>query len=316
MEVKKIGKSYGDKVLIDNFSYTFKKGDKIGVIGKNGAGKTTLLKLLLGLQQPDKGDIVKGETTVIGYYSQENDRLDESKRLIEVVKEIAEFVEMANGQKISASQFLNLFMFPPAVQYTPVSKLSGGERKRLQLLKILIRNPNFLILDEPTNDLDISTLNILEDFLSEFPGTLIIVSHDRYFMDRLVDHLFVFEGEGQITDFPGNYTQWREEVKSQKTEERIEKKQVAASKPETKSLASNDISATQKRKMTFKEKTEYEQLEKEIEKMEKEKQELIELLNSGSLHHEKLTEHAKRIELLTNEIDEKSLRWLELSELA
>jgi ABC transport system ATP-binding/permease protein len=225
MEVKNLCKSFSGLTLIDKFSYVFKKGDKIGIVGKNGAGKSTFLNLLTGALSPDAGTVDPGLTTVFGFYKQEDDSIDESLRVIEVVKEIAEYVELADGQKISASQFLKMFMFPPEVQYTHVGKLSGGEKKRLSLLKVLIKNPNFLILDEPTNDLDIGTLDVLEDFLYQFGGTLIIVSHDRYFMDRLVDHLFVFEGKGIISDFPGNYTEYRERA----IEEEEEKKRNSTS---------------------------------------------------------------------------------------
>nr|HAD51822.1 ABC transporter [Algoriphagus sp.] len=221
LEIEKISKSYGEKKLIEDFSYIFKKKDRIGIVGPNGAGKTTFLKLITGLIEPDQGKITAGQTTLFGYYRQEEDRFDEEKRLIDVVKEVAEVVTLNKGQTITVSQFLTQFGFPPKQQFTPIGKMSGGERRRLQLLLVLIKNPNFLILDEPTNDLDLMTLNILEEFLDTFPGCLIIVSHDRYFMDRLVEHLFVFEGEGVIRDFPGNYTDFREWEKEESTKSQV-----------------------------------------------------------------------------------------------
>ncbi|MFN0048256.1 MAG: ABC-F family ATP-binding cassette domain-containing protein [Cytophagales bacterium] len=321
MELKKISKGYGDLDLINDFTYIFKKGDKIGIIGKNGTGKSTFLNILTGNIQVDKGDRDCGDTTVFGYYKQEDATLPNDKRIIEVVKDIAEYVELANGQKISATQFLAMFMFPPEHQYTFVSKLSGGEKKRLQLLLVLIKNPNFLILDEPTNDLDIGTLNVLEDFLLEFGGTLVIVSHDRYFMDRLVDHLFIFEGDGLIKDFPGNYTDFREAkadtslwmAENERISNEEEKQTVNLNKGGSNQTTSNATAG--KRKLSFKEKTEYETLEKEIATMEAEKALLTEEMNAGNLDHKKLSEHAQKIQKLTDLVDEKSIRWLELSEL-
>lgn len=309
-EIKKLYKSYPDLKLIENFSYVFKKGDKIGIIGKNGTGKSTFLNLLTGAAKPEKGEIDIGETTAFGYYKQEDGFLDVEKRLIEVVKEIAEFIELANGQKISASNFLTMFMFPPADQYKFISKLSGGERKRLQLLKVLIKNPNFLILDEPTNDLDIGTLNVLEEFLENFGGTLVIVSHDRYFMDRLVNHLFVFEGEGNVRDFSGNYTEYRVTLENEKV---AATKALEPAKNDPK-IVEQKPSATAK-KMSFKEKSEYENLEKEIASLEDKKTELTIKLNAGTENHEELTKLASEIEKLESKIDEKSVRWLELGEM-
>lgn len=312
--LKNIAKKYGELSLINNFSYTFNKGEKIGIIGKNGTGKTTFINILTGLIKPDKGDWDLGDTTQFGYFKQEDFSFNPEQRLIEAVKEIAEYIELANGQKVSASQFLKLFLFPPEVQYTHIGKLSGGEKKRLQMLMILIKNPNFLILDEPTNDLDLATLNVLEDFLIDFKGTLIIVSHDRYFMDKMVDHLFVFEGNGEIKDFPGNYTDYRESKKNVETSEIIE------SKPEKQNISKAESkvieTAAPKKKMSFKEKTEYENLEKEIEKLEKEKTLLIESLNSGITDHNELNKISTKIQEITDQIDIKSLRWLELGEMA
>lgn len=309
LEVKKIAKAWGEVQVLKDFSYTFKKGEKIGIIGKNGTGKTTFLNLLTGQIKPDKGDWNVGETTVFGYFKQEDENLPLDKRIIEVVKEIAEYIELADGQKVSASQFLKLFLFPPEVQYNYVNKLSGGERKRLQLLLTLVKNPNFLILDEPTNDLDIGTLNILEDFLAEFQGTLIIVSHDRYFMDRLVDHLFIFEGNGSVSDFPGNYTDYREEVVENQPKI-IPTEKHTNPKPEQLSVVA---SASEKRKLSFKEKTEYETLEKQIAQLEAEKHELVAAMNTG-ISHELLHKHAQRVEAIEAELSEKELRWLELAE--
>jgi ATP-binding cassette subfamily F protein uup len=313
LEIKKIAKSFDTLKLIEDFSYTFKKGDKIGIIGKNGMGKTTFLNMLLGILPPDKGDIVKGDTTLFGYYKQEEPNLANDKRLIEVVKEIAEYIEMADGSKISASQFLTKFMFPPADQYKFISKLSGGERKRVQLLQILIKNPNFLILDEPTNDLDIGTLNVLEEFLEDFNGSLIIVSHDRYFMDKLVEHLFVFEGNGVIKDFPGNYTDYRAELqnsKQQNQEKRTENIiQETEKKPQNQSL--NSII---KKKLSYKEQKEYDDLEVEISKLEKKKNDLTIELNSGGQDHVKLNQISIEIQEINAQLDIKSMRWLELSD--
>ncbi|MBY0426347.1 MAG: ABC-F family ATP-binding cassette domain-containing protein [Cytophagales bacterium] len=308
MEIKRLWKSYGDLQLIKDFSYTFKRGDKIGIIGKNGTGKSTFLNLLTGKLQPDKGDLSVGETTQFGYYTQEEFFEKEDKRLIEVVKEIADVIEMADGSKISASVFLTKFMFPPADQYKFISKLSGGEKRRLQLLKILIKNPNFLILDEPTNDLDIGTLNVLEEFLEGFPGTLIIVSHDRYFMDKLVDHLFVFEGDAQIRDFPGNYTDYRLSLEDKATA------QVSTALTPPKEVEKPQVAAPKANKMSFKEQREYEQLEKEIAEMESAKETLTQKLNGGSGNHEELIAWSKEIGELTEKIDLATLRWLELAE--
>lgn len=296
---------------MDDFSYIFKKKDRIGIVGPNGAGKSTFLNMLTGKLQPDAGTIEAGQTTVFGYYTQDELVYKEDQRVIDIVKEIAEVVEMANGEVITASQFLQHFQFAPPQQYTFVSKLSGGEKRRLQLLRVLIKNPNFLILDEPTNDLDIITLNILEDFLLNFGGCLIIVSHDRYFMDRLVEHLFVFEGEGRIRNFPGNYTDYREWQKEQEKLQQEEAKAAPAPVVEKKQEQPNA-----KRKATFNEKKEYERLEQEIEQMETRKSEIIETMNSNTLtDHEELTALAKELERINEQLEEKEFRWLELAEL-
>jgi ATP-binding cassette subfamily F protein uup len=313
MEVDHISKSFGEKKVVDNFSYVFKKKDRIGVVGPNGAGKSTFLNMLTGKLQPDAGTIDAGQTTVFGYYTQDELTFKEDQRVIDIVKEIAEVVEMANGEVITASQFLQHFQFAPPQQYTFVSKLSGGEKRRLQLLRVLIKNPNFLILDEPTNDLDIITLNILEDFLLNFGGCLLIVSHDRYFMDRLVEHLFVFEGEGKIRNFPGNYTDYREWQKEQERQEKQEQetKKAAAPVPEKKQEQPNN-----KRKPTFAEQKEYEQLEKEIAKLEARKADLIATMNAGTTtDHGQLTAWATELEQINEQLEEKEFRWLELAEI-
>jgi ATP-binding cassette subfamily F protein uup len=309
-ELKKVYKNYGDRVILKGFDYTFKKGDRIGIVGKNGTGKTTFLNILQGLEKPDSGKINIGDTVIFGNYSQQGLQVKEDMRVIEYVKSIAENFPLAKGGSLSAAQFLELFLFPPDKQYTYLSMLSGGEKKRLQLLTILFRNPNFLILDEPTNDLDLPTLGVLENFLAEFQGCLILVSHDRYFMDRLVDHLFVFEGEGVIRDFPGNYSQYRQST--------VDSQQSTADSPGKKLLpqtSNQKQTNSNKRQLTFKEKREFETLEKEIAELTKEK-ELVDLrLNSGHESFEELQKLSTRIGEIAKLLDEKEMRWLELSEL-
>ena len=308
-ELKKVYKNYGDRIILKGFDYTFKKGDRIGIVGKNGTGKTTFLNILQGLEKPDSGKVNIGDTVIFGNYSQQGLQVKEDVRVIEYVKSIAENFPLAKGGSLSAAQFLELFLFPPDKQYTYLSMLSGGEKKRLQLLTILFRNPNFLILDEPTNDLDLPTLGVLENFLAEFQGCLVLVSHDRYFMDRLVDHLFVFEGNGIIRDFPGNYSQYREStVNSQQSTERVSEKKQA-------SMNSGPSSVDKKRQLTFKEKREFETLEKEIAELTKEK-ELVDMrLNSGQESFEQLQQLSNRIGEIAKLLDEREMRWLELSEL-
>ncbi|MGC4021037.1 MAG: ABC-F family ATP-binding cassette domain-containing protein [Cyclobacteriaceae bacterium] len=303
LELNHVNKSYGSKKMVDNFSYVFKKKDRIGVVGKNGVGKSTFLDLLNGNTKPDSGEIIPGVTTKIGYFTQETESLNPSHRVIEEVKEIAEFITLADGSQVSASKFLDLFLFPPEKQYTFIEKLSGGEKKRLQLLKILVTNPNFLILDEPTNDFDIDTLNVLEDFLEKFNGCLMLVSHDRYFMDHLVDQLFVFEGDGKIQPFNGNYSDYRNSVDSGEFEE---------VKEETKK--SEAVESKEKSKLSFKEKQEYESLGKEIEDLENKKAKATEELNSIQNDHQKLLELSQQIDSLTKSIELKTNRWLELAE--
>jgi len=318
IELHNISKSLGELPIVNDFEYFFKQRDRIGIVGKNGVGKTTFLNLLTGALTPDKGHISKGDNTQIGYYTQHSLSLPNDKRVIEVIKDIAEVITTANNEVITASQLLTLFQFPPKTQYSVVENLSGGERRRLQLLTVLMKNPNFLILDEPTNDLDIQTLNILEDYLDSFGGVLILVSHDRYFMDRLVEHLFVFEGNGVVRDFAGNYTDYREWTASQPTETATKPAKTEKNTPTpTNNTTSTAATAnTAKKKLSFKEKQEYEKLPTEIEQLETEKQGLLDKMNSGSSNHEELFGWSKRIEEITSAIDEKSMRWLELSELA
>jgi ABC transport system ATP-binding/permease protein len=311
-ELKKVYKSYGEKVIMKGFDYTFKKGDRIGVIGKNGVGKSTFLHILQGLEQPDSGKVNIGDTVIFGNYAQQGLEIKEDKRLIEFVKDIAEHFPLADGSYLSASQFLNLFLFPPEQQYTYISKLSGGEKRRLHLLSILFRNPNFLILDEPTNDLDLQTLGVLENFLSEYQGCIIIVSHDRYFMDRLVDHLFVFEGDGVIRDFPGNYSLYRIWAKEQEKQS----EDLSSSKPKanTNYTAVYTEAAPAKKKLSFKEKRAFEMLEQEIAELEKEKRKISEQLNDATLPYEKIQELSLRIGEIAAKLEDKETKWLEYSE--
>lgn len=308
LEVEHISKKYGDLVLVDDFSYVFKKKDKIGIVGKNGIGKSTLLNMLTLRLKPDRGEITPGVTTKFGYFTQEVGNLNLNNRVIEEVKEIAEFITLADGSQVSASKFLDTFLFSPEKQYNYINKLSGGEKKRLQLLKMLVTNPNFLILDEPTNDFDIDTLNVLEDFLEKFGGCLLLVSHDRYFMDHLVDQLFVFEGDGKILQFNGNYTDYRDWVEEQEAAATIPKPAtVRAAEPKT-------TSSSEKKKASFKEKQEYESLQKEIEALEKKKEELTQAM-PASTDHTQLQSWSDEIRKLTDQIDAKTLRWIELSEM-
>ncbi|EMR01459.1 ABC-F family ATP-binding cassette domain-containing protein [Cesiribacter andamanensis] len=312
VELEGISKSYGDKQLFQNFSYSFRRGDKLGLIGPNGAGKSTFLNILTGAITPDTGTVDVGQTLQIGYYRQEEQIFDPNMRVIEVVKEVAEVIPMADGRTLTAGNLLLEFGFSGDQQYTLVGKLSGGEKRRLQLLRILMQNPNFLILDEPTNDLDISTLNVLENFLESYGGCLIIVSHDRYFMDRLVDHLFVF-GQGGIRDFPGNYTDWR----LAQEEEQTAASAAPAPKPAAKPIEAPVVAkpVIEKRKLSYKEQKEFEKLEKEIAQINKQKEVLIQKMNAGGDHAE-LMAWGQELEVLNEQLDEKEMRWLELSELA
>jgi ATP-binding cassette subfamily F protein uup len=304
LEVNHISKSYGNARLVNDFSYVFKKKDRIGVVGNNGVGKSTFLNMLTQRLAPDQGEILPGVTTRFGYFTQEAASLNPQHRVIEEVKAIAEFITLSDGSQVSASKFLDNFLFPPEKQYTFIEKLSGGEKKRLQLLKLLVTNPNFLVLDEPTNDFDIDTLNVLEEFLDQFTGCLLLVSHDRYFMDHLVDQLFVFEGEGVIRTFNGNYTDYRDWVDEQEASKALPKvAKVAAAAP-----------AKDSTKATFQEKKEYEVLPAEIEKLEKKKSELTERLNTPGLVHTELAQVAWQIEQLTADLEQKTARWMELAE--
>ncbi|SFO19376.1 ATP-binding cassette, subfamily F, uup [Algoriphagus ornithinivorans] len=320
LEIEKISKSYGEKKLIEDFSYIFKKKDRIGIVGPNGAGKTTFLKLITGLIEPDQGKITAGQTTLFGYYRQEEDRFDEEKRLIDVVKEVAEVVTLNKGQTITVSQFLTQFGFPPKQQFTPIGKMSGGERRRLQLLLVLIKNPNFLILDEPTNDLDLMTLNILEEFLDTFPGCLIIVSHDRYFMDRLVEHLFVFEGEGVIRDFPGNYTDFREWEKEESTKSQVPSTKTTEARSERLETRKDTKveeaeKSVSKIKASYKQKQEFKKTNEQIAKLESEKEKITAQIAAGIEDHEDLLKLSNRIAEIDSELEELEMTWLELSEL-
>ena len=311
LEMKKINKSYGDKVLIKNFDYTFKRGERVGIVGKNGVGKSTFLKIALHQEKPDSGKINHGDTVVFGNFDQEGLKYKEDKRAIEYVKDFAEFFPLADGSKISASQFMEKFGFNAEQQYTPLSKLSGGEKRRLHLLAVLFLNPNFLILDEPTNDLDLQTLRTLEEFLLDFPGCILIVSHDRYFMDRMVDHLFAFEGDGVIKDFPGNYSQYREALANEKFTgyEVVAEKIPVVEEAVVKQKNNNEI-----KKLSFKEKHEFETIEKEMPALQKEKETIEEKMNSGNLNFEELQKAAARVGEIVALLDEKEMRWLELSE--
>ncbi|HNP48370.1 MAG TPA: ABC-F family ATP-binding cassette domain-containing protein [Bacteroidia bacterium] len=311
IELKKVYKKYGDLTILNGFDYTFRTGERIGIVGKNGAGKSTFLNLLTGKDAPDSGKVNVGDTIIFGYYSQQGLELKEDKRVIEVVKDYAEVIQLSDGSKVSASQFLNLFQFPPEQQFTYVSKLSGGEKRRLHLLTVLILNPNFLILDEPTNDLDLLTLGILEDFLLNYKGCLVVVSHDRYFMDKLVDHLFIFEGNGSIRDYNGSYSEWRE------SEEEREKEATKLKVKETEEQKKKEaLPKTDKKKLSYKEKFEFETLSKEIETLEQEKAKLEEQMSNGQAAHTQLQEWALRLKAVMQEIDDKSMRWLELAELS
>jgi ABC transport system ATP-binding/permease protein len=306
LELENVSKQFDEKVIIENFSYIFKRKEKTGIVGMNGSGKTTLLNIITQKLAPDSGKVTTGETIQFGYFTQDGIQVDENKRVIDVVKDIAESIKVGKDVSLTASQFLQYFNFPHNTQNDFVRKLSGGEKRRLYLLTILMKNPNFLILDEPTNDLDIATLNVLEDFLSDFPGCLIVVSHDRYFLDNLVDHIFVFEGDGKIKDFPGNYTDYQEKKQLEKQLEKKEEKQ--------KPVKIEKLVATEKKKLTFKEQKEFETLEKDLERLEIEKNELLEKMNSGSLSQDELLTISADYAQLERTLEEKENRWLELSQ--
>ena len=305
-ESQYVSKSFDEKVILKDFYYNFARYEKMGIVGNNGTGKSTFIKLLLGLVPPDDGRFVIGETVKFGYFSQEGLHFNDQQKVIDVVKAIAEYIDVGKGKHLSASQFLQYFLFSPEQQYDYVYKLSGGEKRKLYLCTVLMRHPNFLIFDEPTNDLDIDTLQVLEEYLEDFPGCVIVVSHDRYFTDKIVDHLLVFHGDGDIQDFPGNYTQYRE----------YEKLQVKESSTEQKQRPAREKPKTEKRKLSFKEKREFELLERDIEALETEQKQIEEALSSPNLAVDKIVEMSKRLPVLKEELDGKSMRWLELSEFA
>jgi len=310
-ECQYVSKAFENKVILKDFYYNFARFEKMGIIGNNGAGKSTFIKLLLGLVQPDNGKFDIGETVRFGYFSQEGLLFDEQQKVIDVITDIAEYVDLGAGKHLTASQLLQFFLFTPEQQHNYVYKLSGGERRKLHLCTVLMRNPNFLVLDEPTNDLDIQTLQVLEEYLQDFPGCVIIVSHDRYFMDKVVDHLLVFKGDGVVKDFPGNYTQYREWSSLQTKEEQAQKAALN-SKREIEKKTRNNTTRTKK---TYKEKIEFEQLEKDIAALEAEQKRIENALCGGTISVEEITEMSKRLPIIKDEIDKKSMRWLELSEL-
>ncbi len=312
-ECQYVSKKFDDKVILNDFYYNFARFEKMGIVGNNGTGKSTFIKMLLGKVAPDSGRFDIGETVRFGYFSQEGLKFRDDQKVIDIITDIADYIDMGGGKHMTASQFLNYFLFSPEEQHNYVYKLSGGEKRKLYLCTVLMKNPNFLVLDEPTNDLDIQTLQILEEYLQDFPGCVIVVSHDRYFMDKVVDHLLVFKGKGEIQDFPGNYTQYRDYQKM-KSKEDNQTKPVKNTK-QVNTEAKNNSSINGKRKMTFKEKREYEQISEKINQLETEQKQLEEELCSGNLSVEELTEKSKRLPILKDELDELELRWLELSEL-
>ncbi|PWN70126.1 ABC transporter [Chryseobacterium phosphatilyticum] len=313
LELKNIDKSFGSKVLLKDFSYQFQRGEKVGIVGKNGAGKSTLLNIIQGFERADKGEIETGETISFGYFSQKGLTYKEDERVIDFIKEIAEFYPLANGKSLSASQFLRLFLFDDQTQYNPISKLSGGEKRRLHLMYILYQNPNFLIFDEPTNDLDLPTLTVLENFLQQFQGSLIIVSHDRYFMDRIVDHVLAFEGNGKIRDFVGNFSEYRE---AKSREEALEKNTASKSEPVKEIISTPEAtqaSQSKKRKLTFKEQRELETIEKEMPELEVQRAKIMDMLNNET-DYEKIAKLSSELETVSETLENHEMRWLELQE--
>ncbi|QUB64279.1 ABC-F family ATP-binding cassette domain-containing protein [Prevotella melaninogenica] len=313
-ECQYVSKRFDDKIILNDFYYNFSRFEKMGIVGNNGTGKSTFVKMLLGEVAPDSGKFDIGETVRFGYFSQEGLKFRDDQKVIDIITDIADYIDLGGGKHMTASQFLNYFLFSPEQQHNYVYKLSGGEKRKLYLCTVLMKNPNFLVLDEPTNDLDIQTLQILEEYLQDFPGCVIVVSHDRYFMDKVVDHLLVFKGEGEIQDFPGNYTQFRD-FQKMKSKEEEQQKPTKNSSP-TANEPKKDYRNNTKRKMSFKEKREYEQLSDKIAQLEEEKQKLEEELCSGNLSVDELTEKSKRLPILKDELDELEFRWLELAELA
>ena len=313
-ECQYVSKRFDDKIILNDFYYNFSRFEKMGIVGNNGTGKSTFVKMLLGEVAPDSGKFDIGETVRFGYFSQEGLKFRDDQKVIDIITDIADYIDLGGGKHMTASQFLNYFLFSPEQQHNYVYKLSGGEKRKLYLCTVLMKNPNFLVLDEPTNDLDIQTLQILEEYLQDFPGCVIVVSHDRYFMDKVIDHLLVFKGEGEIQDFPGNYTQFRD-FQKMKSKEEEQQKPTKNSSP-TANEQKKDYRNNTKRKMSFKEKREYEQLSDKIAQLEEEKQKLEEELCSGNLSVDELTEKSKRLPILKDELDELELRWLELAEFA
>lgn len=312
-ECQYVSKKFDDKVILKDFYYNFSRFEKMGIVGNNGTGKSTFIKMLLGKVTPDSGKFDIGDTVRFGYFSQEGLKFHEDQKVIDIITDIADYIDLGGGKHMTASQFLNFFLFSPEEQHNYVYKLSGGEKRKLYLCTVLMQNPNFLVLDEPTNDLDIQTLQILEEYLQDFPGCVIVVSHDRYFMDKVIDHLLVFKGEGEVKDFPGNYTQYRD-FQKMKSKEETQQTPIRKSNA-TEETTKKDYHNNTKRKMSFKEKREYEQLTERINQLEEEKNNIEGLLCSGTLSIEELTEKSKRLPLLKEELDELEFRWLELSEL-
>ena len=307
-ECQYISKRFDDVVILKDFYYNFSRFEKMGIVGNNGTGKSTFIKMLLSQVQPDEGRIVIGETVRFGYFSQEGLQFDEQMKVIDVITAIADYVDLGSGKRLTASQLLQYFLFTPEQQHNYVYKLSGGERRKLYLCTVLMKNPNFLVLDEPTNDLDIVTMQILEEYLQDFPGCVIVVSHDRYFMDKVVDHLLVFKGQGEVKDFPGNYSQYRQWLA-------MEEAATVKDNKEPRGKTAKSYRHDDRRRMTYKERLEFEKLEKEIAQLEEEQHLIEDALCSGTLSVDELTEKSKRLPVLQSELDEKSMRWLELSEI-
>jgi ATP-binding cassette subfamily F protein uup len=311
LELKNIDKSFGSKLLLKDFSYSFQRGEKVGIVGKNGAGKSTLLNIIQGFEKADKGEIETGETIHFGYFSQKGLTYKEDERVIDFIKEVAEFYPLANGKSLSASQFLRLFLFDDQTQYSPISKLSGGEKRRLHLMYILYQNPNFLIFDEPTNDLDLPTLTVLENFLQQFQGSLIIVSHDRYFMDRIVDHILAFEGEGKIRDFTGNFSEYRE---AKSKEDALEKSVSVKSEPVKETVPAANNTNTKKKRLSFKEQRELETIEKEMPELEEKRAKILDQLNNEA-DYEKISKLSADLESISETLENHEMRWLEIQEI-
>ncbi|MFN5786194.1 MAG: ABC-F family ATP-binding cassette domain-containing protein, partial [Flavobacteriia bacterium] len=317
LELHKIGKSFGEKVILDNFTYNFQRKERLGIVGNNGTGKSTFLNIIQGREEVDKGKVVTGDTVVFGYYSQELIQVDEDKKVIDVIRDIAEFIPLEKGRQMSAAQFLEKFLFDRNMHYNFVHKLSGGEKRRLKLMTVLMANPNFLILDEPTNDLDIFVMSVLEDYLRTFEGCLIVVSHDRYFMDKMVDHLFVFEGNGAIKDIIGNYTEYRKQTAADYKKEKQEAKDGGSAETvKVTQLSASVEKPVEKKKLSFKEKEEFKQIEKDMENLEAEKEVLTQKLSDPSISNEDIMRSGNRLSEVVAKLEEITDRWLELSEYA